>query len=67
VIQAQQNDPTIGVFAYQALNAKSFWKIDAVQTDTIFTSLIDNVTLHGESIQTALTGAMQQVDNVLSQ
>ena len=47
IIATQQNDSTIGVFAYQALNAKSFWKIDATQTDTIFTQLIDDVTLHG--------------------
>ncbi len=66
VIQIQENDPTIGVFDYQALNAKSFWKVNAVQTDTIFSSLIDNVTLQGESIQNALTGAIQQVNNTLN-
>ena len=66
IIQEQENDPNIGVFAYEALNAKSLWKKDTQKTDKIFTNLIDNVSIHGMTIQDALSNTVQQLNSMLN-
>lgn len=59
-IELQIQDPEIGVFAHANLTAKTFYKPDQAQMDTIFTNLIDAVILNGVKPEEALSQAQNQ-------
>jgi ABC-type glycerol-3-phosphate transport system substrate-binding protein len=62
ILAEQQSDPELGVFAENALTAKSIYKKDATVFETIFLKLIDDVTMRSYSIFEALNNAVQQVN-----
>lgn len=58
---SDQADTDMGVFATANLTAKSFYKKDANKVDSIFTTLIDDITLRGKEVDAALADASQKV------
>src|SRR3989344_4376680 len=64
IIDLQRNDPQLGVFAVQALSAKSWFQIDNNAIDNIFADMIDDVNLGRASIRSALRAAESKI-NVL--
>jgi len=66
IIDLQKNDLSLGVFASQALSAKSWYQIDSSAIESIFAEMIDNVNFGRLSIKGAIQGAEAEV-NVLMQ
>ncbi len=66
LIAGQINDAEVGDFANANLTAKSFYKADQPKVDSIITSMIDGVVLHGQSVSEALSTAAQQVSALSS-
>lgn len=60
LISLQIQDPDIGVFAHANLTARSFYKPDQNKLDSIISSMIDSVTLRGQSVSDALNQAESQ-------
>ncbi|MGD0977452.1 MAG: extracellular solute-binding protein [Minisyncoccia bacterium] len=66
LISAQESDPDIGVFAKQALSARTWYQVDSSAIETIFANMIDAVNHGRASIHDAIQTAESQV-NVLMQ
>jgi ABC-type glycerol-3-phosphate transport system substrate-binding protein len=64
IIDLQKNDLALGVFANQALSAKSWYQVDNSAIESIFAEMIDNVNFGRLSIREALQNAESEV-NVL--
>lgn len=64
IIDLQKNDLTLGVFANQALTAKSWYQIDSSAIETIFARMIDDVNFGRLSVREAIQNAESEV-NVL--
>ncbi len=64
IIEQQRIDPDLGVFATQALSARSWYQIDNSAIETIFAEMIDDVNLGRRSLRDALQAAENKV-NVL--
>lgn len=64
IIDLQKNDLTLGVFASQALTAKSWYQVDNSAIESIFAEMIDDVNFGRLSIGEALQNAESEV-NVL--
>lgn len=64
IIELQKNDLRLGVFANQALTAKSWYQIDNSAIESIFAEMIDDVNFGRLSIREALQNAEAEV-NVL--
>lgn len=64
LIEQQKNDPDLGVFAAQALSARSWYQIDNSAIETIFAEMIDNVNFGRMSARDSLEAAENKV-NVL--
>ncbi len=64
LIEQQKIDPDLGVFASQALIAKSWYQIDNSAIETIFAEMIDNVNFGRMPARDALEAAENKV-NVL--
>src|SRR3989344_3919950 len=64
IIDLQRNDPQLGIFAVQALSAKSWFQIDNNSIDNIFADMVDDVNLGRASIRSALRAAESKI-NVL--
>ncbi len=67
LISSQADDLEIGVFAESNLTAKSFYKKDAGQVDSIIKNMINEVILRGKSIDDALSNAVQQINALNTQ
>jgi ABC-type glycerol-3-phosphate transport system substrate-binding protein len=65
MIAQQIQDPDIGVFAHANLTAKPFYRPDQAKMDTIFTTLIDNISLRGMRVEEALSGAESQARTLI--
>ncbi len=63
-IEAVKNDPTIGVFAEQALIADSWPRVDVVAIDAIFNTMIDEVVTGATTIPDALRRAEDQIEKL---
>jgi multiple sugar transport system substrate-binding protein len=61
IIAEQVTDTKLGVVASSTLTAKSFYKPDAVQTDSIITNMIDDISLRDKAVTVALSSASQQL------
>ncbi|HZZ99177.1 MAG TPA: sugar ABC transporter substrate-binding protein [Candidatus Paceibacterota bacterium] len=61
LIDLQRSDPDLGVFAIQALTAKSWFEADNNAIDTIFASMIDDVNYNRSSAADAISHAASQV------
>src|SRR3989344_5855723 len=66
VIALQKNDLELGLFALQALTAKSWYQIDNRAIDGIFADMVDDVNFKRLSIRDAVRNAESRV-NVLMQ
>ena len=64
IIDLQKSDLSLGVFANQALSAKSWYQIDSSAVEAIFAEMIDNVNFGSLSVRDALQNAEAEV-NVL--
>lgn len=64
IIELQKNDLRLGVFAIQALTAKSWYQIDNSAMESIFAEMIDDVNFGRLSVREALQNAEAEV-NVL--
>lgn len=66
LIDLQRSDLDLGVFAVQALSARSWYQIDNAAIETIFADMIDDVNFHRSSVKDSLENAESRV-NVLMQ
>jgi len=66
LIELQRNDLDLGVFAVQALSARSWYQIDNTAIETIFADMIDDVNFKRFSVKDSLSNAESRV-NVLMQ
>ncbi len=66
LIEQQKNDPDLGVFALQALSARSWYQIDNSAIETIFAEMIDNVNFGRMSARDALEAAENKVNVLMS-
>lgn len=66
LIDQQKNDPDLGVFAEQALTARSWFQVDNMAIENIFLDMIDNVNLGRQSVQDALREAEAKVTVLMS-
>jgi multiple sugar transport system substrate-binding protein len=63
-ITALKNDPIMGVFATQALQATSWPRLDIDSSDAIFNKLVDDVVTGASTIDTALSQAKDQLEAI---
>ena len=61
LIDQQKTDPDLGVFAEQALSARSWFQVDNAAIETIFSDMIDAVNLGGKTFQDAIRTAEARV------
>jgi multiple sugar transport system substrate-binding protein len=59
-----QRDPELGVFAEQALAARSWQRVDIAATDTIFNALIDDTITGAATMEDALRRAQDQLNSL---
>ena len=66
IIDSQKSDADLGVFAEQALSARSWYQIDNVAIETIFANMIDSVNLGRQTVQAALREAENKVSVLMN-
>jgi len=66
LIELQRNDLDLGIFAVQALSARSWYQIDNTAIESIFADMIDDVNFGKSSVKTSIENAESRV-NVLMQ
>lgn len=66
LIELQKNDPDLGIFAKQALSARSWYQVDEVQIEGIFAGMIDDVNLGRQSVHDAIQSAEARVTGLMS-
>ena len=65
ILESQITDPDIGVFAENALSAKSFFKPDSDAVETIFVQMINDVVLRNVQPADAVRAASQKINLLL--
>src|SRR3989344_2719455 len=66
IIDIQRNDPALGVFAVQALSARSWYQVDNGAVDQIFADMIDDVNLKRATVRSALRAAESKVTTLMT-
>lgn len=66
LIDLQRNDPRLGVFAVQALSAKSWVQIDNNAIDQIFADMIEDVNYKRQKVLAALRAAESKINVLMS-
>lgn len=66
IIDVQRNDPTLGVYAVQALSAKSWFQIDNNAIDQIFADMIDDVNLGRVEVRNSLRTAESKISTLMT-
>ena len=66
LIDQQRTDPDFGVFAEQALTARSWFQVDNAAIEGIFSDMIDAVNLGGQSFQEAIRAAEAKVSVLMT-
>ncbi len=66
LVEQQKSDPDLGIFAEQALSARSWFQIDSSAIETIFAEMINNVNFGRASIRDALESAESQVSVLMA-
>ncbi len=61
LIEWQRENPDLGVFANQALSARSWYQADNQAIETIFANMVESVVLGAETIEQALEKAADQI------
>ncbi len=67
LIDLQRSDIDLGLFAVQALTAKSWYEVDSTAIENIFADMIDDVNFGRYSVREALTKAESKVTVLMSQ
>lgn len=67
VVSWQKDDPTLGVFATQALSARSWPQFDHVAISNTFTQMIDSVVMGQATTGEALDRAVNQLNALVQQ
>lgn len=67
LIDFQKTDPDLGVFAKQALSARSWYQIDAPAIEKIFADMIEDVVFRRETIPEAIRAAEDRVTVLMQQ
>lgn len=62
LIELQKSDPVLGIFAVQALTARSWVQKDNVVIEGVFADMIDDVNYHRFSINDALDRAQSRIN-----
>jgi multiple sugar transport system substrate-binding protein len=65
LLSSQTSDVELGVFAESAITARSVYKSDAGQFESIVLKMIDDVILRGADVETAVSDAVSQVNFIL--
>lgn len=65
-IDQQKNDPELGVFAEQALTARSWYQADPIAIENIFNNMIQSVVMGRATVEAAVRQAAKEV-NLLMQ
>ncbi|MFA5084110.1 MAG: extracellular solute-binding protein [Candidatus Paceibacterota bacterium] len=65
LIQKYLNDPELGVFAKQALTAKSWLQIDSNRVETIFSDMIESVISGKQTAKSAIDQAEAQITQLM--
>ncbi len=66
LITGQREDAELGVFALQALTAKSWYQIDNVKIEKIFSDAIESVVLGAATVEKAIDVAATQINLEMS-
>lgn len=66
IIDLQKNDLRLGVFANQALTAKSWFQIDNSAIESIFAEMIDDINFGRLSVKDAIQSAENEVNVLMS-
>ena len=66
LLEQQKTDPDLGVFATQALSARSWYQVDSTAIETIFAEMIDGVNFGRASVREALQAAENKVSVLMS-
>lgn len=66
LIELQKTDPDIGVYATQALSARSWYQVDSVAIEKIFADMIDDVNLNRLNYKDAIQKAESKVSVLMS-
>ena len=66
LIEGQKTNPDIGVFATQALSARSWYQADNTAVETIFANMIDDINFKQIPIRDALRTAQDKVSLLIS-
>lgn len=61
LVEQQKTDPDLGVFAEQALSARSWWQADNSAIETIFAEMINDINFGRVSIDEAIRAAENKV------
>jgi len=67
LIEWQKNDPDLGVFAIQALSARSWYQVDSQAIEKIFANMIKSIVLGEAAIDQAINKAVEQVTVLMRQ
>ena len=65
LVNWQKQDLELGIFAQQALSARSWYQADPAQIDAIFVEMLDSVVLKEASIDEAVNRAAERTTQVL--
>ncbi len=66
LIELQRSDLDLGVFAVQALSARSWFQVDNTAIESIFADMIDDVNFGRASVREALRNAESKVNVLMS-
>ena len=66
LVELQRNDLDLGVFAIQALSARSWFQIDNIAIESIFADMIEYVNFGRATIREALQSAEARVSVLMS-
>ncbi len=66
LVELQRNDLDLGVFAIQALSARSWFQIDNIAIESIFADMIEDVNFGRATIREALQSAEARVSVLMS-
>ena len=66
LIDLQRNDPQVGVFAVQALSAKSWFQADNIAVEQIFADMIEEVNFKKATVRNALRSAESKINILIS-
>ena len=65
-LEQQKSDPDLGVFATQALAARSWYQVDNSAIESIFAEMIDDVNYGRASVREAIRAAENKVSVLMA-